>query len=135
MELIRPGTPLRFYRDEENHPLDFSHGHSCDHWLHPLSWWIEKRGRFCRGAGDSDQILKARGHFGGPECFGDLRSKEAVVQKFGGENEFLIRVEKSSEDMEAIAKWIQTSLQGRFKEQTPWKFGGWKWWVRRLEKI
>jgi preprotein translocase subunit SecF len=46
-------------------------------------------------------------------------SKEAVVQNFGGENEFLIRVEKSSEDIDAIAKGIQTALQERFKEKTP----------------
>jgi len=46
-------------------------------------------------------------------------SKEAVVQNFGGANEFLIRVEKSSEDIEAIAKGIQTGLQERFKERTP----------------
>jgi preprotein translocase subunit SecF len=46
-------------------------------------------------------------------------SKEAVVQNFGGENEFLIRVEKSSEDIETIAKGIQTALQERFKERTP----------------
>ena len=45
--------------------------------------------------------------------------KEAVVQKFGGENEFLIRVEKSSEDMEAIAKRIQTVLRERFKGEAP----------------
>lgn len=40
--------------------------------------------------------------------------KDAVVQKFGGENEFLIRVEKASGDLEAMSKSIQTSLQGRF---------------------
>jgi preprotein translocase subunit SecF len=47
-----------------------------------------------------------------------LGSKEAMVQKFGGENEFLIRVEKSSEDLEAMSKGIQSSLQERFKGQT-----------------
>jgi len=40
--------------------------------------------------------------------------KEAVVQKFGGENEFLIRVEKAASDLEVMSKSIQTSLQGRF---------------------
>lgn len=40
--------------------------------------------------------------------------KDAVVQKFGGENEFLIRVEKTTGDLEAMSKSIQTSLQGRF---------------------
>jgi preprotein translocase subunit SecF len=40
--------------------------------------------------------------------------KDAVVQKFGGENEFLIRVEKAAGDLESMSKSIQTSLQGRF---------------------
>ncbi len=40
--------------------------------------------------------------------------KDAVVQKFGGENEFLIRVEKATSDLEAMSKSIQTSLQSRF---------------------
>jgi preprotein translocase subunit SecF len=42
-------------------------------------------------------------------------SKEAVVQSLGGENEFLIRVEKSLEDIDAIAK----AIQEQFKERTP----------------
>jgi preprotein translocase subunit SecF len=45
--------------------------------------------------------------------------KEAVVQNFGGGNEFLIRVEKSSENIEDIARGIQTTLKERFKEKTP----------------
>ena len=44
-----------------------------------------------------------------------IGSKEAMVQAFGGENEFLIRIEKSSEDLEAMSKKIQTSLQEQFK--------------------
>jgi preprotein translocase subunit SecF len=40
-----------------------------------------------------------------------------MVQKFGGENEFLIRIEKGSEDLEAMSRQIQTSLQERFKGQ------------------
>lgn len=47
-----------------------------------------------------------------------MGSKEAMVQKFGGENEFLIRIEKGSEDLEALSRQIQTSLQERFKGQT-----------------
>jgi preprotein translocase subunit SecF len=47
-----------------------------------------------------------------------MGSKEAMVQKFGAENEFLIRVEKSSEDLEAMSRKIQVSLQERFKGQT-----------------
>jgi preprotein translocase subunit SecF len=46
-----------------------------------------------------------------------MGSKEAMVQAFGGENEFLIRVEKSSEDLEAISKTIQASLQQQFKDK------------------
>jgi preprotein translocase subunit SecF len=44
--------------------------------------------------------------------------RDAVVQKFGGENEFLIRVEKTTGDLESMSKMIQTSLQERFKDQT-----------------
>ena len=45
-------------------------------------------------------------------------SKDAMVQKFGGENEFLIRVEKStSDDLEAISKSFGSSLQQQFKEK------------------
>jgi len=44
-----------------------------------------------------------------------MGSKEAMVQAFGGENEFLIRVEKTTEDLEAVSKTIQTSLQEKFK--------------------
>jgi len=47
-----------------------------------------------------------------------MGSKEAMVQAFGGENEFLIRVEKSSEDLEAMSKTIQASLQQQFKDKT-----------------
>jgi preprotein translocase subunit SecF len=44
--------------------------------------------------------------------------KDAVVQKFGGENEFLIRVEKATDDLETISKTVQTSLQERFKDRS-----------------
>lgn len=46
-----------------------------------------------------------------------MGSKEAMVQAFGGENEFLIRAEKSSEDLEAASKNIQASLQQQFKDK------------------
>jgi preprotein translocase subunit SecF len=46
-----------------------------------------------------------------------MGSKEAMVQAFGGENEFLIRVEKSSEDLDEMSKKIQTSLQQQFKDK------------------
>jgi preprotein translocase subunit SecF len=44
-----------------------------------------------------------------------MGSKEAMVQAFGGENEFLIRVEKATEDLEALSKKIQDSLREQFK--------------------
>jgi len=45
--------------------------------------------------------------------------KDAVVQKFGGEDEFLIRLEKTSEDLEEASKKIQTSIKEQFKDQPP----------------
>jgi preprotein translocase subunit SecF len=42
---------------------------------------------------------------------------DANVQKFGGENEFLIEIKKSTEDLEEMAKSMQTSLQERFKDK------------------
>jgi preprotein translocase subunit SecF len=43
--------------------------------------------------------------------------KDAMVQNFGGENEFLIRVEKASVDLEGMSKKIQTSMEERFKDK------------------
>ena len=48
-----------------------------------------------------------------------MSMKDAVVQKFGGEDEFLIRVEKTSEDLEEASKRIQTSIKEQFKDQPP----------------
>ena len=48
-----------------------------------------------------------------------LGSKDANVQKFGGENEFLIRIEKTPEDLEAFSRKIQASLQEKFKDNKP----------------
>ncbi|MFB3887165.1 MAG: protein translocase subunit SecF [Thermodesulfobacteriota bacterium] len=42
-------------------------------------------------------------------------ARESMVQAFGGENEFLIRIDKGSEDFEAFSKTIQASLQEQFK--------------------
>jgi preprotein translocase subunit SecF len=44
---------------------------------------------------------------------------DAVVQKFGGEDEFLIRVEKTSEDLGEASKTIQASIKEQFKGQPP----------------
>ncbi len=41
--------------------------------------------------------------------------KDATVQKFGGENEYLIELEKKSENLEETAKTMAASLQERFK--------------------
>lgn len=43
--------------------------------------------------------------------------KDAMVQNFGEENEFLIRLEKTSLDLEEMSKKIQASLQEQFKEK------------------
>jgi preprotein translocase subunit SecF len=47
-----------------------------------------------------------------------MGAKEAMVQNFGAENEFLIRVERASDDIEAKSRSIQTALKERFKEKT-----------------
>ena len=47
-----------------------------------------------------------------------MGSKDAMVQKFGGENEFLIRVEKTFGDLEEMSRKIQTFLQQQFKDKT-----------------
>ena len=44
-------------------------------------------------------------------------SKDAMVQKFGGEDEFLIRMEQTSEDLNARSTSIQAALQQRFKDK------------------
>ncbi len=48
-----------------------------------------------------------------------IGQKDASVQNFGGENEFLIRIEKSSEDLETLSKNIQASLRQQFKDGSP----------------
>jgi len=56
-----------------------------------------------------------------------MGSKDAMVQNFGGENEFLIRIEKTAIDLEAMSKTIQASLQDRFKDK--------KLEIRRVEVV
>ncbi len=53
------------------------------------------------------------------EAMEKIGSKEAMVQAFGGENEFLIRIEKTQEDLETMSKKIQLSLQEQFKDKAP----------------
>ncbi len=52
------------------------------------------------------------------EAMERMGSKEAMVQAFGGENEFLIRIEKTKEDLEEMSKKIQLYLQEQFKDKS-----------------
>jgi len=56
-----------------------------------------------------------------------IGQKDVSVQNFGGENEFLIRIEKSAGDLETISKNIQTSLRQQFKDGSPE--------IRRIEVV
>jgi preprotein translocase subunit SecF len=47
----------------------------------------------------------------------EMGFKDANVQNFGGENEFLIEVRRTSENLEEAGKSMQASLQERFKEK------------------
>jgi preprotein translocase subunit SecF len=49
-------------------------------------------------------------------AMGTIGFEDANVQKFGGEAEFLVRVEKASENLEQMSKSIQAALQERFKD-------------------
>ena len=51
------------------------------------------------------------------EALETMGLKDAMVQNFGGENEFLIRVEKASGDLGEMSNKIQTSLVERFKDK------------------
>ncbi len=64
--------------------------------------------------------------FSKPVDIGEVRAaveamgyRDANVQKFGREEEFLIRIEQSQGNLEEISKSIQASLGQRFKEQGP----------------
>lgn len=46
-----------------------------------------------------------------------LGAKDAMVQNFGEANEFLIRLEKASIDLEEMSKKIQSNLQEQFKDK------------------
>jgi preprotein translocase subunit SecF len=117
MELIRPGTKY-----------DFIGKKKFTIWVSTIvillcigSIFLHKGLRY--GVDFSGGIL-IQIRFSEPVNISDVRSsleamglKEAMVQKFGGENEFLIRVEKSSEELEEVSKTIQSSLQSRFKDK------------------
>lgn len=51
------------------------------------------------------------------EALETMGLKDAMVQNFGGESEFLIRVEKASGDLGEMSNKIQTSLVERFKDK------------------
>ena len=118
MELIRPGTRYDFIGKRKftiwvsaiaillSIGSIFYHGglrYGVD-----FAGWILLQIKFSKAVDASDvrSALEATG------------SKDASVQNFGGENEFLIRVEKGSEDFEKASQAIQTSLQERFKDRT-----------------
>jgi len=119
MELIRPGTHY-----------DFIGKKKITLWISTLAILVTI-GSILYHGGLRNGVDFAGGaviqvKFSNPVNISEVRSalntsglKEAVVQNFGGGNEFLIRVEKSSENIEDIAKGIQTTLQERFKEKTP----------------
>ena len=118
MELIRPGTHIDFV-GKKKYTL----------WISAISLLI------CVGSVYLFGGLKYGVDFAGgiliqvkfskPVDVSELRSamdamgsKEAMVQAFGGENEYLIRVEKASEDLEVLSKKIQGSLQEQFKDKS-----------------
>jgi len=119
MDLIRPGTHY-----------DFIGMKKITLWISTLAILVTIGSIFYHG-GLRNGVDFAGGaviqvKFSKPVDISEVRSalntsglKEAVVQNFGGGNEFLIRVEKSSENIEDIAKGIQTTLQQRFKEKSP----------------
>ncbi|MCJ7704294.1 MAG: protein translocase subunit SecF [Desulfobacterales bacterium] len=117
MELIRPGTKFDFIGKKKFTiwvsaiALLISLGSV---FLHGLKYGVDFAGGILiqiriSQAVDISEVRNAM------EAMG---SKDAMVQKFGGENEFLIRVEKTSEDLEGMSKKIQASLQERFKGKT-----------------
>jgi preprotein translocase subunit SecF len=64
--------------------------------------------------------------FGKPIDIAEVRSgleslgfKDANVQKFGETDEYLIRVEKASENLEDISKTMQSSIREQFKDKAP----------------
>ncbi|MBM4349095.1 MAG: protein translocase subunit SecF [Deltaproteobacteria bacterium] len=118
MELIRPGTKYDFIGKKKftiwvsTIAILLSLGSIFLH--NGLKYGVDFAGgiliqiRFSQAV-DISEVRKAM------EAMG---SKDAMVQNFGGENEFLIRVEKTGEDLEEMSKKIQASIQERFKGKT-----------------
>jgi preprotein translocase subunit SecF len=118
MELIRPGTHI-----------DFIGKKKFTLWISAIALLICLGSVFLFGGlkygVDFSGGILIQVKFSKPVDISEVRnamdamgSKEAMVQAFGGENEYLIRVEKASEDLEALSKKIQVSLQEQFKDKS-----------------
>ncbi len=118
MELIRPGTHIDFI-GKKKYTL----------WISTAAILISLSSVFLFGGlkygVDFSGGILIQIKFSKPVDVSELRnamdvmgSKEAMVQAFGGENEYLIRVEKASEDLDALSKKIQGSLQEQFKDKS-----------------
>ncbi len=118
MELIRPGTHIDFI-GKKKYTL----------WISTAAILISLGSVFLFGGlkygVDFSGGILIQIKFSKPVDVSELRnamdamgSKEAMVQAFGGENEYLIRVEKASEDLDALSKKIQGSLQEQFKDKS-----------------
>ncbi len=118
MELIRPGTHF-----------DFIGKKKFTLWISTIAILISLGSVFLFGGlkygVDFSGGILIQIKFSKPVNISEVRnamdamgSKEAMVQAFGAENEYLIRVEKASEDLEALAKKIQVSLQEQFKDKS-----------------
>jgi len=118
MELIRPGTHF-----------DFIGKKKFTLWISTIAILISLGSVFLFGGlkygVDFSGGILIQIKFSKPVNISEVRnamdamgSKEAMVQAFGGENEYIIRLEKASEDLEALSKKIQVSLQEQFKDKS-----------------
>jgi preprotein translocase subunit SecF len=115
MELIRPGTHI-----------DFVGKKKYTVWISAIALLISLGSVFLFGGlkygVDFSGGILIQVKFSKPVDISEVRSamdamgsKEAMVQAFGKENEYIIRLEKASEDLEALSRKIQDSLQEQFK--------------------
>ena len=118
MELIRPGTHIDFV-GKKKYTL----------WISAIALLISLGSVFLFGGlkygVDFSGGILIQVKFSKPVNISEVRnamdamgSKEAMVQAFGGENEYIIRLEKASEDLEALSKKIQAALQEQFKDKS-----------------
>jgi preprotein translocase subunit SecF len=117
MELIRPGTQI-----------DFIGKRKYTVWISTVAILISLVSILLHGGlrygVDFAGGLLIQVKFAKPVDIGEIRkameaigSKDAMVQNFGGESEFLIRVERASEDIDKRSAEIQASLKQRFNNQ------------------